>query len=160
MSLFKHKFESAKQSWETPRDLFDRLNKEFNFNLDLAANEENKKCNNFYDKEKDSMTQEWKGTCWLNPPYGEKAGYKLSQWVIKAYKESKKYNSTIVMLIPARTNTRWWHDYVMQAYEVRLICGRPKFGDATHGLPQPLAIVVFKPTKEPTKFSSLYLKCK
>ena len=81
--------------------------------------------------------------CWLNPPYGQNSAHKLSNWVQKAFHDSEKYGATIVMLIPARTNTKWWHRFCMRAGEIRFIEGRPKFGGAKHGLPQPLAVVVF-----------------
>ena len=62
----------------------------------------------------------------------------------KGLPETRKPGCTVVMLIPARTNTRWWHDYCMKAAEIRFLNGRPKFGDAEHGLPQPLALIVFR----------------
>jgi phage N-6-adenine-methyltransferase len=143
MAFFKTKFESHKQEWETPADLFEPLHREFQFTIDLAADKTNAKCDRYYDASIDALAQAWEGTCWLNPPYGAKQ-HKLSDWVKKAYLESQKPGCTVVMLIPARTNTRWWHDYCMQAAEIRFLNGRPKFGDATHGLPQPLALLVFR----------------
>jgi phage N-6-adenine-methyltransferase len=153
MAFFKTKFESHKQEWATPNDLFLRLNKEFHFTLDLAADATNTKCDRYYDASIDALVQDWKGVCWLNPPYGAKQ-YKLSNWIKKAYQETQKPDCTVVMLIPARTNTRWWHDYCMQAAEIRFLNGRPKFGDAKHGLPQPLALIVFKLHKGLPKLKS------
>jgi phage N-6-adenine-methyltransferase len=152
MAGFKNKFESRRQDWPTPDSLYDTLNAEFHFNIDLAADDKNTKCFDFFDAERDALQQKWYGVGWLNPPYGAKTG-KLSDWVKKAYEESKY--CTVVMLIPARTNTRWWHQFVMKASEIRFINGRPKFGDATHGLPQPLAIVVFKQHSGLTKLGAL-----
>lgn len=143
MGTFNGKFESAKQDWETPPEFFNRLNAEFNFDCDLAASDANAKCNKYFTSETNAMAQTWRGVCWLNPPYGE-SGYKLSDWVKKAFNESQAGNCKVVMLIPARTNTTWWRQYCHRAKEVRLICGRPKFIGATHGLPQPLAIVIFE----------------
>jgi len=153
MAVFKTKFESRKQEWETPRDLFGRLNQEFGFTLDLAADASNTKCNTYYTAEADALTLPWCGVCWLNPPYGSRH-HRLSDWVRKAYREAQKPDCTVVMLIPARTNTHWWHDYCMKADEIRLLNGRPKFGDAKHGLPQPLAIIVFRQHQSRTRLTS------
>lgn len=142
MALFTNKFDSAKQEWTTPQALFDRLNKEFRFNCDLAADATNTKCEVYVDAERDALTQPWFGTCWLNPPYGAKKP-RLQDWVKTAYQETRKPGCVVVMLIPARTNTRWWHDFCMLATEIRFLNGRPRFGDAKHGLPQPLALIVF-----------------
>ncbi len=156
MSKFSQRFSSEKQEWETPQKLFDVLNLEYNFTIDLAANENNAKCDNFFSIEDNAMERNWDGTCWLNPPYGD-SKYRLDKWVEKAHEESKKDSCIVVMLIPARTNTKWFHKYCMNAFEVKFICGRPKFGFAEHGLPQPLAIVVFKCHDGPTKFSSFFM---
>ena len=158
MAGFKNKFESRRQDWPTPDSLYDPLNEEFHFTFDLAADPSNAKYTAYYCESDDTLNREWVGLVgWLNPPYGAKTG-KLSDWVKKAYQETKKYSSTtVVMLIPARTNTRWWHDYVMKAAEIRFINGRPKFGDADHGLPQPLAIVVFRQHTGLTKLGSFKL---
>ncbi len=137
----KNRFASKKQDWETPDELFNPLHKEFNFTLDLAGDKINSKIPNVITKEENAFDIDWKGICWLNPPYGSK-GYKLKDWVIRAYEQSMKHKSTIVMLIPARTNNQWWHEYCMKG-EVRFIKGRPKFKGCVHGLPQPLAIVIF-----------------
>ena len=157
MAHLETKFASITQTWETPMNVFGPLNEEFHFTFDLAASEQNTKCPEWFDEEDDAMKQEWHGVCWLNPPYGSK-GHALKDWVIKSHKESKRDDCLVVMLIPTRTNTVWWHQYVMKADEIRLVCGRPKFVGATHGLPQPLAIVVFKTGGEgPAKLSSFIL---
>lgn len=157
MAHLETKFASIKQDWETPPEVFDKLNEEFHFDFDLAANAENTKCERWFSEEEDAMKQPWAGVCWLNPPYGKDKDHKLSNWVIKAYHESAKDDCTVVMLIPARTNTKWWHEYCMKADEVRLVCGRPKFIGAMHGLPQPLAVVVFSGNGEGAKFGSFHL---
>lgn len=157
MGSFGTKFDSLKQEWTTPQDLFDKLNKEFNFNFDLAADETNTKCKKFFSKEDNALSKEWHGRCWLNPPYGEK-NYRISDWVKKCFEEVYSYErcDIVVILIPARTNTKWWNNYIMKAQEVRFILGRPKFGNAIHGLPQPLALVVFdsRQMNNGTKYSS------
>jgi phage N-6-adenine-methyltransferase len=149
-----NRFKTVNQSWETPQWLFDQLDKEFHFVIDLAADSHNTKVKYFYSKEEDALSKPWETIGWLNPPYGDNSKNALKVWVKKAYEDSRKYGSITVMLVPARTNTRWWHEYCMPAGEVRFIEGRPKFKGCTHGLPQPLAIVVFDQNRD-IKFSSL-----
>lgn len=156
MASFNNKFFSNRQNWETPANLFNPINERYNLWFDLAANMENTKCANFFSD--CALDKTWVGRCWLNPPYGEGGGNKLSEWVIKAYNESKKKDCMVVMLIPARTNTNWWHNYCMKADEIIFIKGRPKFSDAKHGLPQPLAVVVFDKLQTETVYKSLCLK--
>lgn len=134
--------------------MFVRLDSEFQFETDLAASHENAKCQNYFTESDDAMSQEWSGVCWLNPPYGSN-GKPLRDWVKKAFDETRKPGCTVVMLIPARTNTNWWHRWCMNAKEIRFVDGRPKFGDAEHGLPQPLAIIVFEQTEQPLKVGSI-----
>lgn len=131
-------FSSKTDDWETPQDLFDKLDQEFEFNLDVCATRDNRKCRNFYTKELDGLKQDWHGVCWMNPPYGREIG----KWVQKAYEESLR-GSTVVCLLPSRTDTRWWHDYCMKG-EVRFIKGRLKFGNSKNSAPFPSAIVIFR----------------
>lgn len=131
-------FSSKTDDWETPQDLFDKLNQEFEFNLDVCATRENRKCRNFYAKELDGLKQDWHGVCWMNPPYGREIG----KWIKKAYEESLT-GSTVVCLLPSRTDTKWWHDYCMRG-EVRFIKGRLKFGNSKNSAPFPSAIVIFR----------------
>lgn len=138
MAQFKTKFESKRQDWETPDELFNPLNDEFGFTLDVCATKDNAKCSRFYSMSENGLVQDWEGVCWMNPPFGEQG-----KWVRKAF-ESAQEGATVVCLLPSRTNTNWWHDYCMKG-EVRFVRGRPKFKGAEHGLPQPLAIVVFTP---------------
>lgn len=143
MAKFDRRFDSIRNDWSTPDHLFADLNREFGFTLDAAASASNAKVPLFYDKATDAMKMPWSPhVVWLNPPYGE--GYKLAQWVKKAFDESAA-GATVVMLIPARTNTNWFHDLALARGEVRFIRGRPKFGDADHGLPTPLCLVIFRP---------------
>ena len=149
MASFDGKFDSERQDWPTPQDMFEALDKVYEFNFDLAAGKENSKCKHFYSQEQDALIQEWTASsCWLNPPYGGTGSNKLAAWIKKAHESSEKYGNRIVVLIPARTNTSWWHKHCMKAKEILFVEGRPKFGDAKHGLPQPLAIIIFENTDE------------
>lgn len=157
MSFFKNKFDSIKQDWNTPKKLFNQLNEEFNFEWDLASSNENKLCEKNYTDSEDGLKQDWKDVCWCNPPYGDKKS-KMVDWIKKAFESTQNENNdlTVVMLIPARTNTNWFHKYCLKSYELRFLEGRPKFGDSKHGLPQPLCLVIFKNIKyENTKITSL-----
>lgn len=129
---------SLTDDWPTPRYVFDRLNDEFHFDLDVCADDLNHKCERYYTKETDGLSQEWNGMCWMNPPYGRTIG----QWVKKAY-ESARGGVVVVCLLPARTDTKWWRDYVMKASELRFISGRVKFGDSKQGAPFPSVIAIF-----------------
>jgi len=131
-------FSSTTDMWETPKDLFDRMNAVFRFDLDVCATAENAKCDRFFSPEDDGLSQNWTGACWMNPPYGRV----ISLWVKKAY-ESARSGATVVCLLPARTDASWWHDYVMRG-EIHFIRGRLKFGGAKHNAPFPNAIVVFR----------------
>jgi len=133
-------FSSKTDLWETPQVFFDGLNMEFGFNLDPCATAENAKCDFFYTKEQDGLKQDWKqSTVFMNPPYGRE----IKHWMKKAY-ESSLQGATVVCLVPARTDTNWWHDYAMKG-EVRLLRGRLKFGDAKNSAPFPSAVIVFRP---------------
>ena len=153
-----NRFSSAKQEWATPPEMFDALNNHYQFDFDLAADETNHKCDNYFSAEDDALTQDWKGRCWLNPPYGSKGANRLAKWVEKAYNESRDGSGSVTMLIPARTNTAWWGQFCMNAAEILFVIGRPKFGGAIHGLPQPLAIVTFAATKEKTRYGGYDVK--
>lgn len=128
--------------WPTPQWLFDALHSEFGFDIDVCASPEFAKCERFYSKDQDGLNQSWIGVCWMNPPYGREIG----KWIKKAY-ESSLNGATIVCLVPARTDTSWWHQYVMRSSEIRFLRGRVKFGTAKHGAPFPSAIVIFRPSK-------------
>jgi phage N-6-adenine-methyltransferase len=145
MAGFKGKFESAKQDWETPWDFFKPIDDEFHFTLDAAASNENKKAPDYISEDQDGLSVGWSGVVWLNPPYG-KGKQPISAWVKKARQEQLN-GVTTVMMIPARTNTNWFHDVCLKYAEVRFVRGRPKFGGADHGLPQPLCLVIFRGDK-------------
>ncbi len=139
----KTMFSSASGEWSTPQDFFDALDDEFEFSLDAAATRENAKCEIFFTKEEDALSQYWKfgeGTVWLNPPYGRGIG----AWFKKAY-ESSLEGVTVVMLVPARTDTSYWHRYVIDTKaEVRFVKGRLKFGGHANSAPFPSAVVVYR----------------
>jgi len=133
-------FSSRSDEWETPQDLFDVLAGEFGpFDLDVCATSSNAKCDRYFTPDDDGLAQEWAGTCWMNPPYGRQ----IIHWMKKAY-ESSLRGATVVCLVPARTDTAWWHEYAMQG-KVRFIRGRLKFVGARHAAPFPSAIVIFHP---------------
>ncbi len=137
MAFLQTKFGSESQEWETPDEIFIPLLAEFGIERDVCATMINAKVTRFWNKEINALKQEWRGVCWMNPPFRD-----LVKWVKKAFSESQRNGATVVCLIPARTNTEWWHNYVMKG-EIRFIRGRPKFKGCKHGLPQPLAIVIF-----------------
>lgn len=131
-------FSSKSVIWETPQDLFDKLNAEFHFDLDVCALPENAKCEKYYTPEDDGLLQPWNGVCWCNPPYGRTIG----KWIQKAY-ETFAGGGTVVMLLPARTDTKWFHEYIYNKAEIRFIKGRLKFGDSKNAAPFPSMIVIF-----------------
>lgn len=132
-------FTSITDDWHTPKSLFDALNFEFVFEIDLCADRESALCDRFYSKEDDSLKQKWAGRCWCNPPYGREIG----SWVEKAYLSTRQGGAVVVMLIPSRTDTDWWHRFVMRASEIRFIKGRIRFSGHKSNAPFPSAIVVF-----------------
>lgn len=130
---------SNTDEWATPDYVFRPLDDEFHFDLDVCATDGNHRCPRYFTKEDDGLTQDWSGSvCWMNPPYGRTIG----QWVRKAY-ESARGGGIVVCLLPARTDTRWWRDYVMKASELRFVSGRIRFGDSDTGAPFPSVIAVF-----------------
>ena len=136
MSKFDgNRFKSTNQSWETPDALYARVNSIFHFTRDVCASDDNAKCDNYWTAEDSCLDKKWDGINWMNPPYRE-----MKKFIKKAYDE--RHNAITVCLVPARTNTKWWHDYCMQG-EIYFICGRPVFKGCKYGLPQPLALVVF-----------------
>lgn len=133
-------FSSKTDNWATPQAFFDKLNEEFNFTLDPCADEFNHKCNKYFTKEQDGLKQDWgTETVFCNPPYGRA----IKDWVKKSY-ESAQNGATVVMLIPARTDTSYFHDYIYYGKaEIRFIRGRLKFGDSKNSAPFPSMIVIF-----------------
>lgn len=130
--------------WETPPDLFARLDAEFDFTLDAAASHENAKCADFFTPQDDALTIDWRGRVWCNPPYGRG----VDAWVAKAEWEVHHMGGAecVVMLLPGSIDTGWWHAVVHRyASEVRLIRGRLGFGRSRRGrAPFPSVVVVFR----------------
>jgi len=103
-------FTSDKHDWETPQPFFNRLDKEFGFTLDACATPQNAKCAAYYTIEDDGLAQDWRGVVWVR----------------KAYREALKFHgATVVMLIPSRTDTAYWHEYIINASEIRFVLGAP-----------------------------------
>lgn len=130
---------SKSNEWATPQDLFNNLNKEFIFTLDPCATKENAKCSKFYTIENDGLSKSWHGqTVFMNPPYGRQIG----KWIKKAFEEWDAY-TTIVCLIPSRTDTAYWHDYIQDLAKVVFIRGRLNFGGSKNNAPFASSIVIF-----------------
>src|SRR5262252_6094273 len=130
-------FSSARDDWSTPQDLFDGCNQIFGFTLDACAQPHNDKCLRYYSPLDDGLAQPWTGTVWMNPPYGRAIG----KWMRKAW-EAHQEGATVVCLVPARVDTRWWHDYAKRG-SVLFLRGRLKFGGIENSAPFPSALVAF-----------------
>lgn len=131
---------SATDEWSTPQDVFNILDREFGFTLDPCATADNAKCRLYFTQNEDGLKQDWGGhRVFVNPPYSD-----IKEWVKKAYYSSLKAGTVVVMLIPARTDTTWFHEYVTKAAEVRFIRGRLKFGGSDNSAPFPSMLVIFK----------------
>ena len=124
--------------WATPQAFFDKYNEIYKFDTDVCAISENAKCQKYFTPEENGLSKEWIGNCWMNPPYGRE----IKKWVKKAY-ESSLNGATVVCLLPARTDTAWWHDYCING-KIEFIRGRLKFGNAKTSAPFPSAVVTFK----------------
>lgn len=155
-------FTSRTEEWETPSYVFLALNKEFDLQIDVCATSENAKCKIFFDKSVDGLKREWSPyRCWMNPPYGRN----ISSWMKKAFEESQR-GALVVCLIPSRTDTKWWHQWVMKSAEIRFVSGRISFGNQPAGqagskqsAPFPSCIVIFYPELEnPYKLSVPVIK--
>lgn len=157
-------FSSQKMDWETPQSLFDRLNAEFHFELDVCASEKNAKCACYFTEKDNGLSKSWKNkVCWMNPPYG----WEIGLWMAKAYQESRD-GATVVCLVPARTDTKWFHDYGFKG-EIRFLKGRVRFVGSASSAPFPSAIIVFWPhgkipyrdqfRKYPPLFSGSHYSC-
>ena len=134
-------FSSKTEEWATPQYFYEELNKEFNFTLDPCAYKKiTLNAQKYFTKEQDGLKQDWEGqTVFCNPPYGSV----IKDWVKKCYVESRKPKTKVVMLIPARTDTSYFHDYIYGQAETRFIRGRLKFGDSKNSAPFPHMVVVF-----------------
>ncbi|MCS6093931.1 adenine methyltransferase [Lactobacillus sp. LMY-20] len=138
-------FTSNKEDWETPQDFYDRLNNKYRFKWDLAASDDNAKCSCYFTRDDNSLEQDWEGlsgNLFLNPPYGRE----LKLWVQKAATTKLKDKQNIVMLIPSRTDTSYWHDYIFNHAEIKFLRGRLKFevdGVSGDSAPFPSAVVIY-----------------
>lgn len=142
--------------WETPDYFFKLLDKEFHFTLDPCATKENRKCKKFYSKEINGLNQDWENEiAFVNPPFS-----RIKEWVKKCYKEGQKENTIVVMILPSRTDTQYWHNYIMKAHEIRFCKGRVNFlingKKPKNGSTFPLAIIVFKITDNKTPVISSF----
>ena len=136
-------FSSKKHDWATPWQLFRELDARFGpCELDVCATARNAKCGKFFSPEDDGLSQVWHGICWMNPPYGRA----LPQWMHKAVVEVwAERASRVVCLLPSRTDTRWWHQYVLcHATEIHYLRGRIRFEDANFPAPFPSAVALFE----------------
>ena len=133
-------FSSKSDEWSTPQDVFDNLDAEFHFNLDPCCTHENRKCENHYTKEDNGLKYSWGGySVFCNPPYSN-----IAEWVEKCYREGTKDNTTVVLLIPSRTDTKYFHNFIYNRAEIRFVKGRLKFGGHSNSAPFPSMIVIFR----------------
>lgn len=131
---------SGNDEWSTPEDFYQKLNQIFNFTLDPCATDENHKCDKYYTLGTDGLTQDWGGEkVFVNPPYSDN-----TQWLEKCYNEAQKPNTIVVVLIPSRTDTKYWHNYAMKASHIYFVKGRLKFGNQKNSAPFPSAVLVFR----------------
>ena len=133
-------FSQASDEWSTPQDVYDKLDAEFHFTLDPCSTEQNHKCALYYTQAEDGLAQDWGGqSVFCNPPYSD-----IGAWVEKAYRETMQDNTVVVLLIPSRTDTKYFHDFIYHRSEIRFIRGRLKFGEAVHNAPFPSMVVIFR----------------
>jgi site-specific DNA-methyltransferase (adenine-specific) len=141
--LSKALFASTNTLWGTPRAFFDPQSARYGpFDLDVCATGINARCRDFISPEQDALRQPWHGVCWMNPPYSRDIG----KWILKAWRETEMpgHAKRVVCLLPARTDTRWWHDYVQKyASRIEFVRGRLKFEGAVNSAPFPSAVAVF-----------------
>ncbi|WP_317627672.1 DNA N-6-adenine-methyltransferase [Leuconostoc mesenteroides] len=143
MMVDKVLFSSDSMTWETPKDYFDKLNRKFKFDLDACASDTNHKVDTYFTEDDDALKQKWGGNLFMNPPYGRHIG----EFIKKAYEEHlRDQDRFIVMLIPSRTDTKYWHEYIQDKATVKFIKGRLKFeldGRPMNTAPFPSALVVY-----------------
>ena len=140
MSDLQALFTSRSDEWATPQSVYEPLDSEFHFTLDPCATEDNHKCEAYYTIDDNGLLQNWGGqTVFCNPPYS-----RIGEWVEKAYRESRKDNTIVVLLIPSRTDTKYFHNFIYQRAEIRFVRGRIKFGDSKNSAPFPSMVVIFR----------------
>lgn len=131
---------AARTDWASPQAVFDALHARFDFTIDVAADASNAKCPRYYDLAKDGLAQSWQGErVWCNPPYGRG----LDLWVRKAFEEASTGQATVVLLLPARTDTKWFHEYILPHAEIEFVQGRLRFGGHANAAPFPSMIAIF-----------------
>lgn len=131
---------SNSDEWSTPQEMFDSLDAEFSFNLDVCSTDENAKCERHFTKEQDGLKMSWGGCrVFCNPPYSE-----IGKWVEKCYREGHKDHTLVVLLIPARTDTKYFHNFIYNRAEIRFLKGRLRFGDSQNCAPFPSMVVIFR----------------
>lgn len=140
-NVYGHGSKQTKDDWTTPQAFFDAVNDEFHFTLDVCASKDNAKCARFFDIAADGLVQDWGcEVCWCNPPYGRAVG----KWMQKAY-EASRAGATVVCLTFAKTDTRWFHDWVYHKAELRFVKGRLRFGDGVAPAPWPSMLSIYRP---------------
>ena len=139
--ITKGLYTSNTDEWATPAALFSSLDAEFHFDLDPCATEHNAKCRDYFDKDTDGLSKKWGGRkVFCNPPYGRA----IKSWVRKCWEESRNPETLVVALLPARTDTAWFHDYIYRrAREIRFVRGRLHFNESQNSAPFPSMIVIF-----------------
>lgn len=131
-------FSSDRTDWETPLDLFIKLDQEFNFDVDLCANDKNHLCRTYFSEFNSCLDKEfYNKSIYCNPPYSRS----MYKFIKKCYELSK--NNIVVMLLPCRTDTKWFHDFIYNKAEIRFIKGRLKFGGSKNSAPFPSMVVVY-----------------
>lgn len=134
-------FSSKTDAWATPPAFFRELDEEFHFNLDPCADEYNHKCDKYFTVKENGLLQDWGGSSvYVNPPYGREIG----KWVEKAYRTNQEHGNLVVMLLPARTDTKWFHDFIYHKAKIRFIRGRLKFGDSKNSAPFPSMVAIYE----------------
>ncbi len=149
MGIDNNSFKSKSHEYETPKEIFEPLQKEFNLQLDVCASDKNHKLDNYFTIEDDGLIKDWSkyGNFWMNPPFGRQ----IKKWVIKAYEESQK-GVIGVLILPVRCNILWWHKYIIDTKaEVRFLKGEIKFNNCKRGLWLPFAIVIFHGSQSQSK---------
>lgn len=132
-------FKSNTDEWGTPQDFYDRLNAIYKFTLDPCATKENAKCEKYFTIEDDGLKQSWAdNSVFVNPPYSQ-----CYEWIEKSYNEAQKFNTFVLCLIPSRTDTKYFHKFIMKAHKIIFIDGRLKFGNSKTSAPFPSMVVCF-----------------
>lgn len=142
-TLNRSLFSSGRSDWRTPIQIIEALRTEFPFTLDAAASMENTVGRRYIDVEADALSQTWSGVVWCNPPYGRR----VDRWLLKGA-ESADAGATVVFLLPARTDTKWFHEIVLPKAEIRFLRGRLNFGEHKNGAPFPSMLAIFHPPAE------------